>query len=101
MKQHRLHRISYIAKRIVVMIALACLLVSPKEIGQAEAQIFILSDEEYMNSNRGAFTGGMVPILPQGGSTDWIYAPLGSGWLLLCGMGGVYLLGKRKSRRKE
>ena len=101
MKQHRMHRISYVAKRIIVVGALACLLVSPKEIGQAEAQIFILTDEEYLNSNRGAFTGGMVPILPQGGSTDYTYAPLGGGWLLLGGMGCAYLLCKRRKKEDE
>jgi hypothetical protein len=98
MKQHRLHRISYVAKRIIVVGALACLLVSSKEIGQAEAQIFILNDEEYLNSNRGAFSPGMVPVLPQGTNTDFTYAPLGGGWLLLGGMGCAYLLCKRRKK---
>jgi len=103
MKQHRLHRISSIAKRFVVVAALACLLVSPKGISQAEAQFFILNDEEYMNLNRGAVNeGDVVAILSQGGNTDWIdYSPIGSGWLLLGGMGCAYLLGKRRKKGTE
>ena len=102
MKQHRLHRVSYIAKRIVVVAALACLLVSPKGIGQAEAQIFILSDEEFMNLNRGAVNeGGFIPTPPPG-NVDWNdYSPIGSGWLLLGGMGCAYLLCKRRKKDTE
>lgn len=101
MRKLKTHKISEMMKRIIMVVAVCGFLVSPKEIGQAEAQIFILTDEEYLNSNRGAFTGGMVPILPQGGSTDWIYAPLGSGWLLLSGLGTAYLLSKRQKRQKK
>ena len=98
MKQHRKHRISYIAKRFIIIFALTCVMVSPMDIGQADAQIFIMSDEEYMNNNRLTPPPGYVPILPQGGQEDWIYAPLGDGMLLLLGLGGAYLFGKRRKR---
>lgn len=80
MKQHRLHRVSCIAKRVVVVAALACYLVSPKGISQAEAQFFILSEEEFLNSERNRITdAGQVPLIPQNLTTDVTYAPLGGG----------------------
>lgn len=100
MKQHRKHRISYIAKRFIIITALSCVMASPIDIGQADAQIFIVTDEEYMNNNRTSVPNGMVPILPQGGQDDWIYAPIGDGVLLLLGLGGMYLLGKRRKREE-
>lgn len=99
MRQHKMHRISNIAKRFIVVFVLTCVMASPMEIGQADAQIFIMSDEEYMNNSRLSAPQGMVPILPQGGQQDWIYTPLGDGVLLLLGLGGAYLFGKR--RKKE
>lgn len=100
MKQHRMHRINYIAKRLIVILALACFMVSPKEIGQADAQVFIISDEEYMNNTRyGTSDINNVPILPQGGQLDWTLAPIGDGVLLLLGLGGAYLFGKRRKRK--
>ena len=42
-----------------------------------------------------------VPVPYQGTSLDEIfYAPLGSGWLLLAGFGGYYLLKKRKEDKE-
>ena len=100
MKQHKLHRISYIAKRFIIIFVLTCVLVSPKEIEQADAQIFIMTEEEFLNNERNRITdGSLVPILPQGGQEDWIFAPLDGGWLLLAGLGGAYLLGKRRKKR--
>lgn len=101
MKQNRKHRISYIAKRFIIILALICVMVSPMDIGQADAQIFIMSEDEYMNNSRLNPTYGMVPILPQGGQEDWILAPLGDGVLLLLGLGGAYLFGKRRKRETE
>ena len=99
MKQHRMHRISYIAKRFIIIFALTCVMVSPKEIGMADAQVFIISDEEYMNNTRyGTGDINNVPILPQGGQLDWTLAPIGDGVLLLLGLGGAYLFGKRRKR---
>lgn len=99
MKQHKMHRISYIAKRFIIIFALTCVMVSPKEIGQADAQVFIISDEEYMNNTRyGTGDINNVPILPQGGQLDWTLAPIGDGVLLLLGLGGAYLFSKRRKR---
>ena len=99
MRRHKRHRISEMMKRAIVVVALCGFLVSPKEIGQADAQIFIMSDEEYMNNSRLTPPPGYVPILPQGGQEDWIYAPLGDGLLLLLGLGGAYWMGRRRKKR--
>lgn len=100
MKPHKLHRISYTAKRVVTSFALMCILAVPMGITRADAQIFILSEDEYNNSNRAPSGGQVVPVVPQGQGTDWIYAPLGSGWLLLSGLGGLYLLGKGRKKKE-
>ena len=95
-----MHIISYIAKRFIIIFALTCVMVSPKEIGQADAQVFIISDEEYMNNTRyGTGDINNVPLLPQGGQLDWTLAPIGDGVLLLLGLGGAYLFGKRRKRK--
>ena len=83
--------------RVLMMALLMCLMVSPVLTDHACAQVFI-SDEDY-NNNRADVTGGgdLVPILPQNLEVDWIEpTPLGGGWLLLAGLGGAYLLGKKR-----
>ena len=101
MKQHRRHRISYITKRIIMIIALCCVMVSPEEIDKADAQVFIVTEEEFLNYGRiSGYSGSAVPTPPQGDQIDWIYAPLGSGWLLLGGMAGAYLMAKRRKKRE-
>lgn len=102
MKAQRQHRLSYMAKRFVMFFALACILVSPKGIGKAEAQVFIMDEEEFMQSDRGiAYNPGMIPIPPQGEQTDWIYAPLGDGLVPLLGLGMAFLLSKRRKKDDE
>jgi len=67
----------------------------------SQKQSSIRFEEEYLNSSRSRVTNGQLPIIPQLGSTQDQYAPLGGGvWILGC-LGGVYLLGKRKNRREE
>jgi len=63
----------------------------------AMSQIFMISEDEY-NGNRtpgdpGVLGSVMTPT--QNINTDQ-YVPLGDGLLLLAGLGGAYLLGKRK-----
>jgi len=84
---------------IIIMSLLALLMTA--SLPKANAQIFIIDEEEYLNSSRSRVTNGQLPIIPQLGSTQDQYAPLGGGvWILGC-LGGVYLLGKRKNRREE
>ena len=98
MKQHRQNRISSIAKQLIIIFAITSVMVSPRTIGQANAQVFILSEDEYINSERLPTPNGMVPVVPQGGNLDWILAPVGNGVWLLLGLGGAYLFGKRRKQ---
>lgn len=83
------------SKRVLMMALLMCLMVSPILTDHAYAQVFI-SDEEYNNNRANVTEGDLVPILPQNLEVDWIISPIGEGWLLLAGLGGAYLLGKRR-----
>jgi len=97
MKRYRSHQFNNVVKRVAVAAALLCLLVWPWKTGQVNAQVFIVTDEEYINSNRANLGSDVVPISPQGLSSDW-YAPIGEGWLLLAVGGGAYVLWKKRNR---
>ena len=82
------------AKKYMILAAVLLLSVA------ATAQVFILSEEDYENSKRTTTPSG--PFIPyQGGDMDQSdgVMPVGNGWLVLAGLGGAYLLGKR--RKKE
>ena len=83
-------------KNIIILSLLALLLTV--SFPKANAQIFILSEQEYLNSDRNRVTDGQLPIIPNLGTTLDQYGPLGGGWLLLGGMGCAYLLGKRRKK---
>lgn len=76
---------------IVIALMLSCI--------PAMAQIFI-SDEDFQNS-RVTTNLGMGMDLPgtYNSGEDW-YAPVGSGAVLLVGLAGAYLLGKRHKNEK-
>ena len=79
---------------------MALFLTNPKEIGQADAQVFIMSDEEFSNTERVVVpSGGLVPIAPQDLEQDWIYSPLGDGLIMLAALSGAYLMKKRKKSK--
>lgn len=64
----------------------------------SEAQILIVDEQEYLNSDRNRVTVSDLPQMPQLGSTQDQYAPVGSGILVLGCLGGAYLLGKRRKK---
>ena len=64
----------------------------------AMAQIFI-SDEDFQNSRVGTTNLGMDLPGTYNSGEDW-YAPVGSGAVLLAGLAGAYLLGKRHKNEK-
>lgn len=66
----------------------------------ANAQVFILSDEEFSNNKR-ANAPGAGPLVPyQGGDLDQtLYTPLGGGMAILAALGGAYLLGKKRQKK--
>ena len=85
-------------KRIItstLFLMLAAAFVKP-----TQAQIFILTDEEYHASLRGNVDPGILPIVPTMDVTLDQYAPLGGEMLLLGLLGGAYLLGKRRKREE-
>ena len=87
-------------KNSIVILSLLALLMTAS-LPKANAQIFIIDEEEYLNSSRSRVTNGQLPIIPQLGSTQDQYAPLGgSVWILGC-LGGAYLIGKRRKKDAE
>jgi hypothetical protein len=79
--------------KTVVLVALMLMLARPMQ-----AQIFIM-DDEFESNIRVGESEFVVPAPYQGGDLDQ-YLPLGDGLLLLAGLGGAYLLGKRKKEQK-
>lgn len=79
--------------KIYIILAAALLLMNA-----VHAQVFIISDEEFLNSER-LSQNTTIPFIPyQGGDSDQTlnYTPLGSGWLVLAGLGTAYLIRKRR-----
>ena len=59
-----------------------------------------VSDEEYYGMGyTSQYRDGLMPNIPNHGSTDNEDAPLGTGIVLLSVLGGAYLMGKK--RREE
>jgi hypothetical protein len=75
-----------------IMIAAALMMFA----ATAKAQVFIIDDDEF-SKNRATSDGGMLVDLPQiyNSGEDW-YAPVGEGIVLLAGLAGAYLIGKRR-----
>ena len=85
-------------KRIITTTLL--LMLASVSVNKAQAQIFIMSDEEYYSSVRGGTQPGNLPIVPWMDVTIDQYAPLGGGiWVLGC-LAGAYLFGKRRKREE-
>jgi hypothetical protein len=89
-------------RKNIIITALLVLSFGLMGINNANAQVFIMEDEEYDNMRNGNNMpeGFIVPLLPDHDSTlDW--TPIGNGiWLLGC-LGGAYLLSKRRKDRDE
>ena len=78
-------------KKLIMTIAIATLMAVP-----AMAQIF-LDDEDLNNRGNGASTiEGLGVMVPEQNVTYDQYVPVGEGILLLAGLAGAYLVGKRK-----
>ena len=81
-------------KKKIVTIVIALMLSSIP----AMAQIF-MSDEDLQNNRVGSTHLGMDLPGTYNSGEDW-YAPVGSGAVLLAGLAGAYLLGKRHKNEK-
>ena len=80
-------------KKIVVLLTVLFMAVVPMK-----AQVFIADDEfEGMMRQEESEFVLFVPVQAQDG--DQSYSPIGSGVLLLAGLGGAYLLTKRKKQK--
>jgi hypothetical protein len=78
-------------KKLIMTIAIATLMAVP-----ATAQVF-LDDEDLNNRENGASTiEGLGVMVPEQNVTYDQYVPVGEGILLLAGLAGAYLVGKRK-----
>ena len=75
-------------KRIIAITTVLMLAAAP-----AMAQVFL--DDEAVNSNR-ATTEGPGAFVPEQNVTHDQYTPVGEGILLLAGLAGAYLIGKRR-----
>ena len=80
------------AKRRVLVLLTTLLLLA----GSSKAQVFI-ADDEFEGMMRRADPDYVLVVPLQGTDADQ-YTPIGSGALLLAGLGGAYLLTKRKKK---
>ena len=76
-------------KKLIMTIAIATMLAVP-----AMAQVFL--DDESVNSDRLGSNGASFPYVPEQNVTYDQYSPIGGGVLLLAGLAGAYLIGKRR-----
>ena len=78
--------------RFIAIISLLLFITAPMQ-----AQVFIMDEDQGGNIRMGE-SEFVVPAPYQGTDFDE-YLPLDGGWLLLAGLGGAYLLKKRKKER--
>ena len=78
-------------KKLIMTIAIATMFVAP-----ATAQIFL--DDEDLNNRAGSseVPGAIIPEQDVTYDQFQPYVPVGEGILLLAGLAGAYLVGKRK-----
>ena len=76
-------------KLIIAITAVLTLATAP-----AMAQVFL--DDDASNGNRAANADGFGVMVPEQNVTYDQYVPVGEGMLLLAGLAGAYLIGKRR-----
>ena len=87
----------YRMRKVIVMVAFLGMMALTLCPGKAMSQVF-LTQEDMENSLRASAPEEFViPVPYEGGDLDQ-YLPLGSGVWLLAGLGGAYLLSKRRKR---
>lgn len=77
-------------KKLIAIIAALMLATAP-----AMAQVFIMDEDEY-NNGRVSDPAAFGVMVPEQDVTYDQYLPLGEGIVVLAGLAGAYLLGKRK-----
>ena len=86
-------------KRIISSIAILALMFGAVVMPQANAQIFVMDNEEAVGVARNPDGSLDLPAMPILDVTFDQYAPLGEGLLLLTALGGAYLIKKRKKQK--
>ena len=82
-------------KKLIAIIAALMLATAP-----AMAQVFIMDEDEFNNGRAGSSDPSSLNVdLPgiYNSGEDW-YTPVGEGIVVLAGLAGAYLLGKRKKK---
>ena len=79
-------------KRIIAIAAALMMATAP-----AMAQVFIMEEDDYNGKRQNTPSGQLSVDLPgiYNSGEDW-YTPVGEGLLVLAGLAGAYLVGKRR-----
>ena len=79
-------------KRIIAIAAALMMATAP-----AMAQVFIMEEDDYNGKRQNTPSGQLSVDLPgiYDSGEDW-YTPVGEGLLVLAGLAGAYLIGKRR-----
>ncbi len=80
-------------KKRIIAIAAALMMAS----APAMAQVFIMEEDDYNGKRQNTPSGQLSVDLPgiYDSGEDW-YTPVGEGLLVLAGLAGAYLVGKRR-----
>ena len=83
-------------KRIIAIAAALMMATAP-----AMAQVFIMEEDDYNGKRQNTPSGQLSVDLPgiYNSGEDW-YTPVGEGLLVLAGLAGGYLVGKRRKENK-
>jgi len=84
-------------RKAIVMVAFLGILALTLCPGRVMSQIFLTQDDMENSLRAQAPEEFVIPVPYEGGDLDE-YLPLGSGVCLLAGLGGAYLLSKRRKR---
>jgi len=84
-------------RKAIVMVAFLGMLALTMYPGRAMSQIFLTQDDMENSLRAPAPSDFVIPVPYEGGDLDE-YIPVGSGVWLLAGLGGAYLLSKRRKR---
>ena len=83
-------------KRMISVMTIMTLMFGTTMLPKANAQVFLMNEEEEIGTARPTITNTDFPIVPTQNVTYDQLAPLGEGLLLLTALGGCYLLGKKR-----